>query len=175
MAGITATATITDGIAGTITAGSTKARWLLDESPSRFSLLFAHDLFGKPLHTFPDHALIIGSDESLVAACRSSISESNLRFCDENFRARRPDRGRRAKRLLHRRRARRSRRREGRTCDQSHCAKIPQRRVDAGLASRRPRLLCLQSRAQEALRHDQAALRRAGALARSLRSGYGRG
>jgi hypothetical protein len=24
---------------------------------NRFSLLFAHDLFGKPLHTFPDHAL----------------------------------------------------------------------------------------------------------------------
>jgi hypothetical protein len=22
-------------------------------------LLFAHDLFGKPLHTFPDHALAI--------------------------------------------------------------------------------------------------------------------
>jgi hypothetical protein len=35
-----------------------KARWLLDESWSRFSLLFAHDLFEKPLHTFPDHALI---------------------------------------------------------------------------------------------------------------------
>jgi hypothetical protein len=34
-----------------------KARWLQVESPSRFSLLFAHDLFGKPLHTFPDHAL----------------------------------------------------------------------------------------------------------------------
>jgi hypothetical protein len=26
------------------------------ESVSRFSFLFAHDLFGKPLHTFPDHA-----------------------------------------------------------------------------------------------------------------------
>jgi hypothetical protein len=23
----------------------------------RFSLLFEHDLFGKPLHTFPDHAV----------------------------------------------------------------------------------------------------------------------
>jgi len=34
-----------------------KARWREAESPSRFSLLFAHDLFGKPLHTFPDHAL----------------------------------------------------------------------------------------------------------------------
>ncbi|SPP97561.1 Fumarate hydratase class II (modular protein) [Bradyrhizobium vignae] len=35
----------------------TKARWDQDESPSRFRLLFEHDLFGKPLHTFPDHAL----------------------------------------------------------------------------------------------------------------------
>src|SRR3954464_4165146 len=25
-------------------------------SSSRFSSLFEHDLFGKPLHTFPDHA-----------------------------------------------------------------------------------------------------------------------
>src|ERR1700741_2282131 len=31
-----------------------KARW----SSSRFRLLFEHDLFGKPLHTFPDHALV---------------------------------------------------------------------------------------------------------------------
>jgi hypothetical protein len=27
------------------------------ESPSRFSSLFAHDLFGKPASAFPDHAL----------------------------------------------------------------------------------------------------------------------
>src|SRR5215471_14871752 len=27
------------------------------ESPLRLSLLFAHDLFGKPVPTFPDHAL----------------------------------------------------------------------------------------------------------------------
>jgi hypothetical protein len=33
-----------------------KARWDLVESPSRFSSLIEHDLFGKPLHTFPDHA-----------------------------------------------------------------------------------------------------------------------
>jgi hypothetical protein len=26
-------------------------------SPSRFSSLVEHDLFGKPLHTFADHAL----------------------------------------------------------------------------------------------------------------------
>src|SRR5579871_3256545 len=35
-----------------------KARWFEDESSSRFSFLFAHDLIGKPLHTFPDHALV---------------------------------------------------------------------------------------------------------------------
>jgi hypothetical protein len=29
-----------------------------DESASRFRLLFEHDLFGKPLRTFPDHALV---------------------------------------------------------------------------------------------------------------------
>src|SRR5947209_12798036 len=29
----------------------------LGTNPSRFSLLLAHDLFGKPLYTFPDHAL----------------------------------------------------------------------------------------------------------------------
>ena len=27
------------------------------KSPSRFGFLFAHDLFGKLLHTFPNHAL----------------------------------------------------------------------------------------------------------------------
>jgi hypothetical protein len=30
--------------------------------PSRFSFLFGHDLFGKPLHTFPDHALDFPQD-----------------------------------------------------------------------------------------------------------------
>jgi hypothetical protein len=29
----------------------------LAEWSSRFSSLIEHDLFGKPLHTFPDHAL----------------------------------------------------------------------------------------------------------------------
>src|SRR4029453_13591249 len=38
-------------------AGRPKARGDWDESSSRFRLLFEHDLFGKPLHTFPDHAL----------------------------------------------------------------------------------------------------------------------
>jgi len=32
-----------------------RARW--GESPSRSRFLIEHDLFGKPLHTFPDHAL----------------------------------------------------------------------------------------------------------------------
>jgi hypothetical protein len=31
----------------------------LAESPFRFSLLFGHDLFGKPVPTFPDHAMIL--------------------------------------------------------------------------------------------------------------------
>src|ERR1700704_3104046 len=34
------------------------ARWNWVEPPSRSRFLFEHDLFGKPLHTFPDHALI---------------------------------------------------------------------------------------------------------------------
>jgi hypothetical protein len=34
-----------------------RARWNWDESPSRSRFLIEHDLFGKPLHTFPDHAL----------------------------------------------------------------------------------------------------------------------
>src|SRR5450631_4452011 len=39
--------------------GFTKARWLFVESPSRITFLFEHDLFGKPVPTFPDHALAI--------------------------------------------------------------------------------------------------------------------
>jgi hypothetical protein len=35
-----------------------KARWFQVESPSRFSSLFRHDLSGKPVSTFPDHALV---------------------------------------------------------------------------------------------------------------------
>src|SRR5438445_13743549 len=34
------------------------------ESSSRFSLLFEHDLIGKPLRTFPDHALYLKFDET---------------------------------------------------------------------------------------------------------------
>jgi ATP-binding cassette, subfamily B, beta-glucan exporter len=42
--------------------------------PSRFSFLLAHDLFGKPLHTFPDHALC--SDRPIRAAL--SLSRMSL-------------------------------------------------------------------------------------------------
>src|SRR4029077_10859619 len=45
---------------------SPKARCIQAEPPSRFSLLFTHDLFGKPLRTFPDHALSCAL-QSLVA------------------------------------------------------------------------------------------------------------
>jgi hypothetical protein len=31
---------------------------------SRFIFLFAHDLLGKPLHTFPDHALARGNNSA---------------------------------------------------------------------------------------------------------------
>src|ERR1700677_2747374 len=34
-----------------------RARWLFVEKPSRSIFLFEHDLFGKPVPTFPDHAL----------------------------------------------------------------------------------------------------------------------
>jgi len=35
-----------------------RARWDEVEPPSRSRFLIEHDLFGKPLHTFPDHALV---------------------------------------------------------------------------------------------------------------------
>src|SRR5882762_10274836 len=38
-----------------------EARWDWVESPSRSRFLIEHDLFGKPLRTFPDHALAHGS------------------------------------------------------------------------------------------------------------------
>ena len=37
-----------------------RARWLLVESSSRSRSLFEYDLFGKPVSTFPDHALSAG-------------------------------------------------------------------------------------------------------------------
>src|ERR1043166_321704 len=50
---------------------STRARRLFFESSSRSSFLFEHDLFGKTLHTFPDHALGCGP-----APCRVSLPRS---------------------------------------------------------------------------------------------------
>jgi hypothetical protein len=45
--------------------------WGMIFSENRFTLfriiasLFGHDLFGKPLHTFPDHALAVAPDANL--------------------------------------------------------------------------------------------------------------
>src|SRR5271155_5325220 len=36
---------------------SARTGWLFFESSSRSIFLFEHDLFGKPVSTFPDHAL----------------------------------------------------------------------------------------------------------------------
>src|SRR5579859_4166739 len=49
-------------------------------SPPRFSLLSAHDLFGKPLHTFPDHAIkdnmmaSAGASEAVVDGTQAHLS-----------------------------------------------------------------------------------------------------
>jgi hypothetical protein len=40
-----------------VTGQHKNARGPKRDGSSRFSLLFEHDLFGKPLRTFPDHAL----------------------------------------------------------------------------------------------------------------------
>ena len=40
----------------------TRARWDWNESPSPSRFLIEQDLFGKPLHTFPDHALTQGDE-----------------------------------------------------------------------------------------------------------------
>src|SRR5215472_11500340 len=50
-----------------------KSRWLQVEASSRFSLLFTHDPFGKPVRTphqvrdrhFPDHALLAEGESEL--------------------------------------------------------------------------------------------------------------
>jgi hypothetical protein len=46
---------------------SPRARWLFVESPSRSIFLFEHDLFGKPVPTFPDHALAPAANNMLLA------------------------------------------------------------------------------------------------------------
>ncbi|SPP91569.1 protein of unknown function [Bradyrhizobium vignae] len=48
----------------------------MDESSSRFSLLFTHDLSGKPLRTFPDHALGTLSPRHCEEPLRRSNPES---------------------------------------------------------------------------------------------------
>jgi hypothetical protein len=57
-------------------SASTGARWDQDESPSRSALLIEHDLFGRPLHTFPDHAVAYLSKAS--AAISSLIRNAAL-------------------------------------------------------------------------------------------------
>src|SRR5262249_33550871 len=42
-------------------------------------LLFAHDLFGKPLHTFPDHALKIVAVRATFKVLRGNIEIARLR------------------------------------------------------------------------------------------------
>src|SRR5579872_4599687 len=51
---------------------------ILVESLSPFNSLFEHDLFGKPLHTFPDHALARNWPD-LQASRRSSPLVSRLK------------------------------------------------------------------------------------------------
>ena len=43
---------------GRSASSGSAARWLFVESPSRSIFFFKHDLFGKPVSTFPDHALV---------------------------------------------------------------------------------------------------------------------
>jgi hypothetical protein len=57
---------VAPGMAG---PGFIKARWLFVESPSRIIFLFEHDLFGKPVPTFPDHALAIKLMPAKVLGC----------------------------------------------------------------------------------------------------------
>jgi hypothetical protein len=60
---------------------------------SRFGLLFEHDVFGKPLHTFPDHALMIrirgmmGEDRNSVFAFMPTDSPAAIRRLGETGKA----------------------------------------------------------------------------------------
>jgi hypothetical protein len=56
---------------------SSKAAQKRDAS-SRFDLLFAHDVFGKPLHSFPDHALeVLGTfDDSSMTVTAEAGQQS---------------------------------------------------------------------------------------------------
>jgi hypothetical protein len=48
-----------------------------DASPKReeshFGLLFEHDLFGKPIRTFPDHTRVTASIRGTIGEDRSSV------------------------------------------------------------------------------------------------------
>ena len=46
------------GAIGHSPSSGSGARWLFVELPSRSIFFFKHDLFGKPVSTFPDHALV---------------------------------------------------------------------------------------------------------------------
>jgi hypothetical protein len=43
------------------------------ESPSRFIFLLAHDLFGKPVSTFPDHALAASAYQAYLSPALPAI------------------------------------------------------------------------------------------------------
>src|SRR5947207_10566679 len=61
-------------------------------SSSRSNFLFEHDLFGKPLHTFPDHALaeaIKGLDRGQRR--RPHISRRHARAIETTAKSERPD------------------------------------------------------------------------------------
>ena len=83
-----------------------------------------------------------------------------------------PARHRRAELLPARRLPRGEGRRQGHPGDQPHRCRLRERDPDPGLAHGGPRLLRLRHAGQEALRDDQAALRRPGAVARPLRAGH---
>ena len=58
-----------------------KARCDEDESSSRFRPLFKHDLFGKPLRSFPDHALEsrLPKENEICRPCKSTGPLSPLK------------------------------------------------------------------------------------------------
>src|SRR5262249_9390335 len=61
----------------------------LGRTPSLFSFLSAHDLVGKPLHTFPDHALVLGQAKDIAGrldsaeAVRAKRNQRHLRLCGQ--------------------------------------------------------------------------------------------
>ena len=59
----------------------------LGTNPSRFSLLLAHDLFGKPLYTFPDHALPGCTEQTAPAKQRQPRLAAGAEGLIANFEA----------------------------------------------------------------------------------------